>query len=144
MTGQAETSQVAHHRAVYRLAVRARLRTWSRSLKAETHALYLAVRDPRTPWYAKALGICIVAYALSPIDLIPDFIPILGYLDDILIVPAGLWIVRRLIPRDVLAKSRERARTATVTHSRKAAAIIVTIWLAGLALAGLLVWRLLR
>lgn len=144
MIGQAETSQIARRRGVYRLAMRARLRSWSRSLKAETHALYLAVRDPRTPWYAKALGIWIVAYALSPIDLIPDFIPVLGYLDDILIVPAGLWAVRGLIPRDVLAESRERARTATIIHSRKAAAIIVTIWLAALALTSVLVWRLLR
>ena len=124
--------------------MRARLKACASRLRSETHALYLAVRDPRTPWYAKALGICIVAYALSPIDLIPDFIPVLGYLDDIIIVPAGLWTIRHLIPREVLAESRERARTATITRNNRAAAVIIAIWLTALALTAAIVWRLLR
>lgn len=118
-----------------------RLRDWAKSIKGETFTLYLAVRDPRTPWYAKALGVCVVAYALSPIDLIPDFIPVVGYLDDILIVPAGLWAVRRLIPAQVLADAREKARGAEVTRSRAAAVIIVAIWIGAVALTGVVVWR---
>lgn len=120
------------------------LRVWAKGIKIETYALYLAVRDPRTPWYAKALGIGVVAYALSPIDLIPDFIPVLGYLDDVLIVPAGLWVVRRLIPAHVLAEARERARGAEVQPSRAAAAVILAVWIGAFALTGIVVWRLIR
>ena len=122
----------------------AQLRTWAESLKTETLALYFAVRDPRTPWYAKALGACVVAYALSPIDLIPDFIPVIGYLDDIIIVPAGLWAVRRLIPPHVLAEARERAASAEVRRSWKAAAVIVAIWIGAVVLTGVVVWWVVR
>ena len=76
-----------------------RLRQRARSLKRETYALYLAVRDPRTPWYARVLGVLVVGYALSPIDLIPDFIPVLGYLDDLLLVPLGIAVVLKLAER---------------------------------------------
>src|SRR5262249_16452 len=82
----------------------ARLKQWSRLIKRDTHAIYLAARDPRVPWYAKALGIAVAAYALSPIDLIPDFIPVLGYLDDAIIVPLGIALVVKLIPADVMAE----------------------------------------
>ena len=88
------------------------LENWKRKasiLRHEVRALYAACRDPRTPWYAKALGIAIVAYAVSPIDLIPDFIPVLGLLDDLVIVPLGLLGVRALIPDEVLAEHRARA-----------------------------------
>jgi uncharacterized membrane protein YkvA (DUF1232 family) len=78
--------------------------------------------------YAKALGLCVVAYALSPIDLIPDFIPVLGHLDDLLILPVGLWLVRSLIPSEVLADSRQRAEQTTVGASRSAAIAIVVVW----------------
>ena len=78
-------------------------------LKREAKALYAACRDPRTPWYARALGIAVTAYALSPIDLIPDFIPVLGLLDDLVIVPLGVLAVRALIPDEVLAEHRARA-----------------------------------
>lgn len=118
-----------------------RLKTWAKSIRAETFALYLAVRDPRTPWYAKALGVCVVAYALSPIDLIPDFIPVIGYLDDILIVPAGLWAVRRLIPDQVLVEARERAANPEVRRSWTAAAIILAIWIGAITLTGVVLWR---
>lgn len=122
----------------------ARLRTWAECIKTETFTLYLAVRDPRTPWYAKALGVCVVAYALSPIDLIPDFIPVVGYLDDIVIVPAGLWAVRRLIPPRVLAEARERAASAEARRSWTAAIVIITIWIGALAMTGVVVWRVAR
>lgn len=92
-----------------------KLKQCVRALKTEAHAIYLAARDPRTPWYAKALIFIVVAHTFSPIDLIPDFIPILGYLDDLIITPAGIALAVRLIPPEVLAEAR-----ATVAASRKA------------------------
>lgn len=89
--------------------------TWQarvRSLKRDVVAIALAARDPRVPWYAKAAGACVVAYALSPIDLIPDFVPVLGYLDDLVLVPLGLMLVLRLIPAHVLAEHRAAASAA--------------------------------
>ena len=74
------------------------LKDWARTIKRDTHAVYLSARDPRVPWYAKALALVVAGYALSPIDLIPDFIPVLGYLDDVILVPLGLWAVVKLIP----------------------------------------------
>ena len=84
----------------------------ARRLKVEVHALYLAARDPRVPWYAKALAAAVAAYALSPIDLIPDFIPVLGWLDDLVIVPAGVLAVRALVPAQVMEECRARADVA--------------------------------
>lgn len=81
---------------------RARLREWVQSLKRDVHAIYLAARDPRVPWYAKLLAACVAAYALSPIDLIPDFIPVLGFLDDLLIVFVGAGLLLRAVPEHVL------------------------------------------
>jgi uncharacterized membrane protein YkvA (DUF1232 family) len=121
-----------------------RLKAWAKSIKTETLALSFAVRDPRTPWYAKALGVCVVAYAVSPIDLIPDFVPVIGYLDDIIIVPTGLWAARRLIPPHVLAEARERAASAEARGSWKAAAVIVTLWISALILTGFVVWWIVR
>lgn len=109
------------------------MKQWARHLKAETFALYLAARDPRTPWYAKLLVAGIVAYALSPIDLIPDFVPVFGYLDDLVLIPAGIAFAIRLIPQPVMADCRERARKAIVNGkpvSLLAGALIVFIWLA--------------
>ena len=105
-----------------------------RALKSETYALYLAAKDPRTPWYAKALILFVVAHTLSPIDLIPDFIPVLGYLDDLIIAPLGIAIAIKLIPPDVLSECRERAQelfTEDQPPNRWAAIVIVTIWLFG-------------
>ena len=87
------------------------------TLKNETFAVYIATKDPRTPWYAKVIAICTVAYTLSPIDLIPDFIPLLGYLDDIIIVPAGIALAIRLIPVEVLEDAREKAANSSVERS---------------------------
>lgn len=113
------------------------LKAWARSLKRDTHAVWLAAHDPRTPWYAKALGLVVAAYALSPIDLIPDFIPVLGLLDDLLIVPLGLWLTLKLIPADVLATHRAAAEVAADRPvSRIAAGAIVLIWIVVAAIAG--------
>jgi uncharacterized membrane protein YkvA (DUF1232 family) len=124
-----------------------RMRTWARSLKAETCALYLACRDPRVPWYARLLAVCVVGYAFSPIDLIPDFIPVIGYLDDLLIVPLGIALVLRMIPAEVMSECRCRAaemmdRQAPVNW--RAAAVIIALWVLGIALAVYLVWRALH
>ena len=86
-----------------------RLKKAAKRLKAELLALGYAARDPRTPWYARAFALLVLAYALSPIDLIPDFIPVLGYLDDLLLLPAGLWLALRLIPPAVMADARAEA-----------------------------------
>ena len=87
-------------------------RQWARRLKRDVHALWLAGRDPRTPWYAKALAVAVAAYALSPLDLIPDFIPVLGWLDDLIIVPLGIVLAVRLIPADVMEEHRRAAERA--------------------------------
>jgi uncharacterized membrane protein YkvA (DUF1232 family) len=109
----------------------------ARDLKRETYALYFACRDPRVPWYAKLLAIGLVGYAFSPIDLIPDFIPVLGYLDELVLIPLGVLAVRAMVPAAVLEECRQRARHLEgKPRSWTAAAIVVTIWLA-LALAAI-------
>lgn len=111
------------------------LREWARSLKRDVVALWIAARDPRVPWYAKALAGATAAYALSPIDLIPDFIPVLGYLDDLLIVPAGIWLAVRMIPPPLMATFREMAaQRADKPVSKAGALAIVLLWIAALAL----------
>ena len=107
-----------------------------RKLKQDVVAVALAMRDPRVPWYAKALGACVVAYALSPIDLIPDFIPVIGYLDDLVLVPLGLLLMLRLIPPEVLAEHRAAATSlAERPVSYAGAAGVIVVWLTSLALA---------
>lgn len=119
-----------------------RLMHWARVIKRDAYAVYLAARDPRTPWYAKALALCVAGYALSPIDLIPDFIPVLGYLDDLLLVPLGIIAVVRMIPADVMAEHRAAATlTAERPSSRTAAVVIVCVWAASIALTGWLAYR---
>ena len=123
-----------------------RFRERVRHLKSETWALYFAARDPRTPWYAKLLVAGVVAYALSPIDLIPDFVPVLGQLDDLVLVPLGIALAIRMIPPDVLAESRARAREARARGpaGRAAAAVIVIVWIALAALCALWAYEALR
>jgi len=119
-----------------------RLKRWARALKRDTLALYLAARDPRTPWYAKAFAAMVVAYALSPIDLVPDFIPVIGYLDDLLLVPLGLWIAMRLIPPDVIEDCRNRAEKIDQRPTSRAAAFaVVSIWILAAALTGWIVYK---
>jgi uncharacterized membrane protein YkvA (DUF1232 family) len=120
-----------------------RWRGRARTIKADAHALYLACRDPRTPWYAKLVAALVVAYAFSPIDLIPDFVPVLGYLDDLVLVPLGVLLAVRLIPPVVLAECRDRARAAAGRPmSRLGAVAIVALWLVLAALGILLIGRL--
>ena len=112
-----------------------------RRLKGELYALYFAYRDPRTPWHARIVTAIVVGYAFSPIDLIPDFIPILGYLDDLLLVPLGIYIAIRLIPDEVLADSRRLAQGRLDEGepvSRVAAVVVVLIWLGAAVWGGLL------
>jgi len=121
-----------------------RARQWAQAIKRDVLALWIAARDSRVPWYAKALAMAVAAYALSPIDLIPDFIPVLGYLDDLVIVPLGILLVVWLIPAALMAEFRERATTlAAKPRSATAAVIIVLIWIAAATLAGWWLWRLL-
>ena len=123
------------------MALLTELKQRVRHLKAETFALYLAARDPRTPWYAKLLVAGIVAYALSPIDLIPDFVPVLGYLDDLILIPIGIALAIKLVPHQVLAECRARAQE-TIQNGKPvswvAGAVIVVIWLVLVALC--IVW----
>ena len=117
------------------------LKTRARALKRETYALYLVVHDPRTPWYAKAVAGVVVAYAFSPLDLIPDFIPVIGYLDDLIVVPVGIALALKLVPADVLAECRERAFEAEGRpSSRLGAAFILAVWVL-LAVSAVLVLR---
>jgi len=106
-----------------------KLRDWAQTLKRDTLALYLAARDPRTPFTAKLLaGLC-AAYALSPIDLIPDFIPVIGYLDDLLILPLGIWLVLKIIPKELMQEFRTQAETMqSKPESRTAMVVIILIW----------------
>lgn len=115
-----------------------RTKSWARGIKRDVLVLWIAARDPRTPLIAKAVAAAVAAYALSPIDLIPDFVPVLGYLDDLLIVPAGIMLAVRLIPPDLLAAFRVQATQAAARPiSRVGAAIIVLLWAVG---AGALFW----
>jgi uncharacterized membrane protein YkvA (DUF1232 family) len=120
------------------------LKAWARNLKRDSHAIYLASRDPRVPWYAKALAMAVAAYALSPIDLIPDFIPVVGYLDDLIIVPLGIWLVVSLIPGEVMAECRARAdEVGQRPVSRAGMIAIIAVWIAGaimLGWIGYIVW----
>jgi uncharacterized membrane protein YkvA (DUF1232 family) len=113
-----------------------------RQFKLNTYALYLAQRHPRTPWYAKVLTAIVVAYAFSPLDLIPDFIPVLGYLDDLVLVPLGIALALKMVPSDVMAECRARAQerlSADQPGGWLAAAVIILIWLLSISWV---VWRL--
>lgn len=124
-----------------------RWRQRAKELKTETYAIYLAYKDPRVAWYAKVFAACVVAYALSPIDLIPDFIPVLGYLDDLILVPLGIAGVIKMIPPDVLAECREKAQLEMRVDKPTnwiAAIIIVFIWLLLVAGAVVLILRIFK
>ena len=113
-----------------------RIKIWARALKRDAYAVYLAARDPNTPWYVKVLAAAVAAYAFSPIDLIPDFIPIVGYLDDLILVPLGIWLVVSLIPEQAMAEYRAKASEVMQRpHSGEIAAIaIIAIWILSAAL----------
>jgi uncharacterized membrane protein YkvA (DUF1232 family) len=123
-----------------------RLKGWARRLKAELYALYLAYRDPRVPLYARVFAAVVVGYAFSPTDLIPDPIPVLGYLDDLVLIPLGIALSVRMIPEPVLAECREKASRLSAGSrpvNRVAAGAIVAVWLALAALAVYLTVRFL-
>jgi uncharacterized membrane protein YkvA (DUF1232 family) len=108
-----------------------RFRDWAKATRRDVHALYLAARDPRVPWAAKALAACVAAYALSPIDLIPDMIPVLGQLDDLVIVPLGILLVIRMIPPQLMAEHRAAAAAAIVQPQSTAGALaVIAVWTA--------------
>ena len=124
--------------------------TWkqrARQLKVETYALYLAYRDPRTPWYARLWAACVVAYAFSPIDLIPDPIPVIGYLDDLVLVPLGIMLALKMIPSPVLAECREKAQAA-MSQDRPpnwlAASTVIATWILLAALAVVFILRVFK
>ncbi len=114
------------------------LKDWARTIKRDVHAIYLASRDPRVPWDAKALAVAVAGYALSPIDLIPDFIPVLGYLDDLIIVPLGNWLAVSPIPADVMTHYRAVADEACARPVSTTAAImiVVVVWILSAAAVG--------
>ena len=115
---------------------------WAHTIRRDAHALYLASRDPRVPWYAKGLALVVAAYAVSPIDLIPDFIPVIGYLDDLILVPLGIALVIRLIPPEIMAKHRALATAAQDQPVSKTAAIIViSIWIVAILASGWFVYH---
>ncbi|WP_313620238.1 YkvA family protein [Achromobacter sp.] len=119
-----------------------RLKHWAKQIKRDGMTLWFAGKHPRTPWYAKALGVFVVAYALSPIDLIPDFIPVLGFVDDVLLLPGLIWLAIKLLPPDVLLECRGQAEAWIAARhakprSRSGAVLIVTLWLAVAAAAGM-------
>ena len=113
-----------------------RLESWARKLKVEVYALYLAYKDPRVSWYARVFAAVVVGYAFSPIDLIPDMIPVLGYLDDLILVPLGVALAIKMIPPQVLSECREKARETTDRPVNKVAAVVVVaVWIGLVILA---------
>jgi len=124
--------------------------TWkarARQLKVDVYALYLAYKDPRTPWYAKVFTAIVVGYAFSPIDLIPDPIPVLGYLDDLVLIPLGVFLALKMIPSQVMVECRLKAREVMAQGkpvSKLAAAVIVLIWVGLVVLMGVMAYRWVR
>jgi uncharacterized membrane protein YkvA (DUF1232 family) len=124
-----------------------KIKQGSQVLNNQVYALYFASRDKRTPWYAKALAILVVAYAVSPIDLVPDFIPVVGYLDDLILIPAGVALTLKLIPPEVMAEAVERAQKAEAfggTSKWIGILIIVMVWIIGLGILALIVVELVK
>lgn len=119
----------------------------ARQLKTEVYALYLAYKDPQTPWYAKVFTALVVGYAFSPIDLIPDFVPVLGYLDDLVIVPLGAFVAMKMIPAQVMEQSRAKAKEVMAEGkpvNKTAALVIVIIWIGLAVVVGVAGYRLFK
>lgn len=125
----------------------AQWKLWARRLRVEVYALYLAYRDPRVPWYARLFAACVVAYALSPIDLIPDPIPVLGYLDDLILIPLGVKLAIRMVPASVMEECRARSREVMAQGKPVnwlAAGVIIAIWFGLATLIVMYLWGLLQ
>ena len=123
------------------------LRAKAKQLERETYALYLAYRDPRSPWYARAFSAFVVAHTVSPIDLIPDFIPIIGYLDDLIITPLGLYVALRMIPAQVMVDARQQAALASAEgriKTKAGIAIVLSVWAIGAILLLIVLARLIQ
>ncbi len=121
-----------------------KLRTWANKIKSRLYAIYIAYTEYTLPWYVKVLAVCVLAYALSPIDLIPDFIPILGYIDDIILLPLGIALLIKIIPKEIMAECEKKAESLSKQKLPKnyaAAAVIVLIWI---LIAGLIVMKILN
>lgn len=122
------------------MTIIASLKFWARTIRRDVVALWLAARDPRVPWYAKVAAGAVAAYALSPIDLIPDFIPIFGYLDDLIVVPLGILLAVKLVPAELMAEFRAEAARRSVPSSRAGLAFIAAIWIAAAAALAWFFW----
>jgi len=142
MTG---SSSLVGHNAETQEQMLSRIKIWAQNLKRDSHAVYLASRDPRVPWHAKVVAVAVAAYALSPIDLIPDFIPVVGYLDDFVIVPLGIWLVVSLIPDQVMTECRARAdEVGQRPLSRAGMIAIIVAWIVAAMIfgwIGYIAWR---
>jgi uncharacterized membrane protein YkvA (DUF1232 family) len=124
-----------------------RLKEWAKGIKRDSYALYLACRHPETPWYAKLFAGLVVGYAFSPIDLIPDFVPVLGYLDDLIVVPLGIALAIKLIPEQVMLSCRERAEAEFLQKkpvNDAAAVIIAFIWIGLIIWLGMTIYRMMK
>lgn len=118
----------------------ARAKSWARSIKRDVVVLWLAARDPRVPWYAKAVAAAVAGYALSPIDLIPDFIPVLGYFDDLLILPVGILLAIKLIPARIIDELRVKALDQQTPKSIAGLITIVIVWVIAITVTAWLIW----
>jgi uncharacterized membrane protein YkvA (DUF1232 family) len=118
----------------------ASLKFWARAIRRDVVALWLAARDPRVPWYAKVAAGAVAAYALSPIDLIPDFIPVFGYLDDLIIVPLGILLAVKLVPAELMVEFRAEAARRSTPSSRAGLAFIAVIWIVAAAMLAWFFW----
>ena len=123
----------------------ARLKRWSRNLRRDTYAVGLIARDRRVPWYTKTLALLVAGYALSPLDIIPDFIPVIGFVDDVILLPLGIWAVIKLVPPEILREHREHAeRAIDLPKNRWGGIVLLCLWLAAIGISGWFVWRFLH
>lgn len=122
----------------------ARAKRWAKKIRRDTYAVGLVARDPRVPWYTKALAIAVAGYAFSPLDLIPDFIPVIGFVDDVILVPLGIVLVIKLVPPEILAEHRAHAdRAMALPKNRIGAIVVLCIWIVVVGVSGWLAWRFL-
>ncbi len=123
----------------------ARLKRWSRNVRRDTYAVRLIARDRRVPWYTKTLALLVAGYALSPLDIIPDFIPVIGFVDDVILVPLGILAVIKLVPPEILREHREHAeRTINLPKNRIGGIALLCLWITAVGISAWLLWKFLR